>query len=35
MSPKSSSYRLDTPQNRHPKNQEEKEKRTPSTKDQA
>jgi hypothetical protein len=34
-SPKSTSYRLDTLQNRHPKNQEAKEKRTPSTKDQA
>jgi hypothetical protein len=34
-SPKSTSYRLDTPQNWHPKNQEEKERRTLSTKDQA
>jgi hypothetical protein len=31
--PKSISYRLDTPQNRHLKNQEAKGKRTPSTKD--
>jgi hypothetical protein len=34
-SPKSTSYRLDTPQSRHLRNQEAKEKRTPSTKDQA
>jgi hypothetical protein len=32
-SPKSTSYRLDTPQSRHPKNQEVKGKRTPSAKD--
>jgi hypothetical protein len=34
-SPKSTSYRLDTPQSRHPKKQEVKGKRTPSTKDRA
>jgi hypothetical protein len=34
-SPKSTSYRLDTPQSRHLKNQEAKEKRTSSTKDRA
>jgi hypothetical protein len=33
-SSKSTSYRLDTPQNWHPKNQEVKGNRTPSTKDQ-
>jgi hypothetical protein len=32
---KSISNQLDTPQNQHPKNQEAKGKRTPSTKDQA
>jgi hypothetical protein len=34
-SPKSICYRLDTPQSRHPKNQEAKGKRTSSTKDRA
>jgi hypothetical protein len=34
-SPKLTSYRLDTPQSRHPKNQEAKRKRIPSTTDRA